>query len=299
MTGLSTRNAIVVGVDGSRTGLSAALWAAGVASRLHCRLVVACVATHPEYYFSNAAFLRSPEQPTQALQNAKVVVSGAIEFVRSNYADLDVVSTVLEGPVVAKLVALSEDARMVVLGNGGANVVSSLLLGSTALGVANHAHCPVVLWRGDHEPPESNHHRVVVGIDGSESGEEAIAHAFEYASAFGVPLVALHAWQPDTLPVHYPVADALHPVAVQAEAEAGLLAACIAGWAERYPDVVVIRATERGSAADALLAQAGSTDLLVVGSRGLHRVVGTLLGSTSQDMIHHAPCPVMICRIDD
>ena len=299
MTEPSTPNAIVVGVDGSRTGLSAALWAAGAASRLRCRLVVACVATHPEYYFSNSAFLRSPEQPTQALQNAEGVASAAIEFVRSTFADLDVASTILEGPVVAKLVALSHDARMVVLGNGGASVVTSLLLGSTALGVVNHANCPVVLWRGDHEPPGANHHRVVVGIDGSAAGEEAIAHAFEYASAFGVPLVAVHAWQPDALRVHYPVADALHPVAVQADAEAALLAACVAGWTERYPDVAVVRVTERGSAAGALLAQAGTADLLVVGSRGLNHIVGPLLGSTSQNLIHHAPCPVMICRKND
>lgn len=296
MTGRSTRNAIVVGADGSRTAYGAALWAAGVASRLHCRLVVACVSTHPEYYFSDAAFLQSPEQRAQDYHAAEVIASRTKEFVCKHFADLDVVATALEGPAVTKLAAFSPDARIIVLGASGMSLAGSMLIGSTALGVVKHAHCPVVLWRGDHEPPATNQHRVVVGVDGSAVSEYALAHAFEYASAFGVPLVAVHAWQADRLPIHYPTADPLRPMAVQRETAEALLAECLATWAERFPDVVVTAVTERGSAPNALLAQVGRADLLVTGSRGLNHFVGPLLGSTSQNMIHHAPCPVMVCR---
>lgn len=38
------------------------------------------------------------------------------------------------------------------------------------------------------------------------------------------------------------------------------------------------------------------SDLIVMGSRGLGRLAGLLLGSTSQKVVAHAPCPVLIVR---
>ena len=43
-----------------------------------------------------------------------------------------------------------------------------------------------------------------------------------------------------------------------------------------------------------LLAEAKGADLLVVGSRGRGGFSGLLLGSVSQEVAHHAPCPVVI-----
>ena len=47
-------------------------------------------------------------------------------------------------------------------------------------------------------------------------------------------------------------------------------------------------------AADALLRAAEEGDMLVVGSRGLGGFKELLLGSVSQQVVHHAPCPVVI-----
>jgi nucleotide-binding universal stress UspA family protein len=38
------------------------------------------------------------------------------------------------------------------------------------------------------------------------------------------------------------------------------------------------------------------SDIIVMGSRGLGRLAGLLLGSTSQKVVAHAPCPVLIVR---
>lgn len=38
------------------------------------------------------------------------------------------------------------------------------------------------------------------------------------------------------------------------------------------------------------------SDLIVMGSRGLGRLAGLLLGSTSQKVVSHAACPVLIVR---
>ncbi|WP_369973630.1 universal stress protein [Prauserella sp. PE36] len=44
------------------------------------------------------------------------------------------------------------------------------------------------------------------------------------------------------------------------------------------------------------LQRSGTASLLVVGSRGRGGFSGLLLGSTSQALIHHAHCPVVIVR---
>jgi nucleotide-binding universal stress UspA family protein len=44
------------------------------------------------------------------------------------------------------------------------------------------------------------------------------------------------------------------------------------------------------------VARTRESDLIVMGSRGLGRLSGLLLGSTSQKVVAHAPCPVLIVR---
>jgi len=53
-----------------------------------------------------------------------------------------------------------------------------------------------------------------------------------------------------------------------------------------------------GPPAEAILevARIRKCDLIVMGSRGLGRLAGALLGSQSQKVVQHAPCPVLIVR---
>ena len=53
-----------------------------------------------------------------------------------------------------------------------------------------------------------------------------------------------------------------------------------------------------GSPAEAILnvANTRKSDLIVMGSRGLGRLTGLLLGSQSQKVVQHARCPVLIVR---
>lgn len=56
--------------------------------------------------------------------------------------------------------------------------------------------------------------------------------------------------------------------------------------------------TLEGPVAEAILAvvDARGIDLVVMGTRGLGRLAGLLLGSQSQKVVHHAPCPVLLVR---
>lgn len=53
-----------------------------------------------------------------------------------------------------------------------------------------------------------------------------------------------------------------------------------------------------GNPAEAIIdvARTRKSDVIVMGSRGLGRLAGLVLGSTSQKVVSHAPCPVLIVR---
>jgi nucleotide-binding universal stress UspA family protein len=133
---------------------------------------------------------------------------------------------------------------------------------------------------------------VVVGVDGSPLSERAVEFAFEEASARGAELRAVLAWS------DWPIEAVLSLDTYLDEAEE-LLAQRLAGWQEKYPDVVVTREVHRSRPAKLLLKQAEGAQLVVVGSRGQGGLTGLTMGSTSQALIHHTPCPVAVLHGTD
>ena len=132
--------------------------------------------------------------------------------------------------------------------------------------------------------------RIVVGVDGSEVAGAALAFAVEEARLRGASLDAVIAWhEPYTAASIAPIAP--DPGVYTDAATSTLdesLAAVDAGGVE------VRKLVERGGPAEALLRVAEGADLLVVGSRGHGGFTGLLLGSVSQQVVHHATCPVVV-----
>jgi nucleotide-binding universal stress UspA family protein len=178
----------------------------------------------------------------------------------------------------------------VVVGTRGMGGFAGLVVGSTAVEVSARARCPVVTVRevGSGTGP------VVVGVDGTPVGEAAIAFAFAEAATRGTDLVAVHTWTDLLVETAFAGGAAaldFAPIAQQAEE---VLGERLAGWPEKYPDVRVSRHVSHERAPKALLRHAEKAQLVVVGSRGRGGFRGLLLGSTSQHLLHHAPCPVAV-----
>jgi nucleotide-binding universal stress UspA family protein len=134
---------------------------------------------------------------------------------------------------------------------------------------------------------------VVVGVDGSPPGDAALDFAFSAAARQGLPLAAVHVRI--LSPIDSYVDDQTLELRLE-EAVPGrdLLDQAVDPWAAKYPAVAVKRAVHHGSPVDGLRRAAAGSDLLVVGRRGHGGFARLMLGSASQALLLHAPCPVAV-----
>ena len=58
----------------------------------------------------------------------------------------------------------------------------------------------------------------------------------------------------------------------------------------------VTETTVQGNPVKVLIDASDGADLFVVGNRGRNLLTGALLGSTSLNLLHHCPVPVMLCH---
>lgn len=186
-------------------------------------------------------------------------------------------------PAADALLTEAEDADMVVVGTRSGSKLSAAVLGSVAISVASKAPCPVVVVRGERRTGP-----VVVGTDGSGDSDEAVAFAFEQASASGQPLTVVYCWHPQ------------EQHGASAESTSGLLKNWLAENLEPYqakhPAVRLTASVLEGRASATLVDLSKDASLVVVGSRGRGGVTGLVLGSVSQSLLHHADSPVAVVR---
>ncbi|NUU26284.1 MAG: universal stress protein, partial [Streptomycetaceae bacterium] len=202
--------------------------------------------------------------------------------------DLVVAVRLVDGPPQRVLRGAAVDASMVVLGSRRlSSVREALTNGSVAVPVAAHARCPVVVVRYP-EYDAGLTAKVVVGVDGSEHAERALAWAFDEAARRGATLLVVRA-----CPV--PLAPAAAAVAEEMVADArATMRDTLARWTTAYPDVETQTHVTLGHPVRTLADVAGDALCLAVGTRGGGGFVRMLLGSVSHGLIHHARCPLVI-----
>lgn len=288
--------AVVAGIDGSASAVRAAVWAGAEAVRRERPLRLVQVYALPQVTAPVAAGTHEQVRGGLAAR-AEGWLAAARDAVLAGHAGLDVTTAAREWSPVTALVQESRHAELVVLGSRGLGGFTGLLVGSTAVAVAAHAHCPIVVVRGrtPHDAPPGTG-PVLVGADGSPDSEAAIAFACEEARLRGTGLVALHTWS-DVLAEGmlrpHPLQE--DPVEIAAT-ERAKLAEQVVGWQRKYPDVAIELEVIRGRPVRTLLERGEHAQLIVVGCRGRGGFTGMLLGSTSQALIAHSPCPVAVVR---
>ena len=289
---------IIVGVDGSPVSQVAVDWAAhtaalrGVALKLVHVLNPPVVMAFPEVPMPSGYLQWQEDAGREVLANAAKTAEEAALAVGTGSRPITVTTEMISGSSVPVLAELSGQAQMIVVGSRGRGALARGLLGSVSTGLLHHANCPVaVVHDEDLLIPHPSKASVVVGVDGSPASERAVEIAFEEASFRGVDLVAVHVWS-DTGILEFPGVD----WSVLQSGADETLAERLAGWGERYPDVLVRRVVVADRPAHQLLEQAKAAQLLVIGSHGRGGFAGMVLGSVSTSVANAARIPVIVAR---
>jgi len=143
--------------------------------------------------------------------------------------------------------------------------------------------------------------RVVVGVDGSEQSQAALGWAIGQAELVGADLVLAHTWNPDSYAT--PAMAGAVPDMIQAGALNDEAEELAQAWLDDLVTATATRTTASvsgvlasGSPAGHVLDLSAEATMVVVGSRGRGGLASAVLGSTSQQISHHAQCPVVVVR---
>ena len=133
--------------------------------------------------------------------------------------------------------------------------------------------------------------RIVVGTDGSDNSFAALRWAIDEALVRDAAVEVVYSWE--FPPIIDPLGVSILPSADEMNASADRLLKEVMRKVDQKNTKVTARVV-RGAPASALLGAAKEADLLVIGRRGHGGFVGLLLGSVAQQVVHHAPCPVVL-----
>jgi nucleotide-binding universal stress UspA family protein len=170
----------------------------------------------------------------------------------------------LVGDHAACLLAAARDhwATLIAVGSHGSGRLGGMLAGSVATAMLHRASCSVLIARPPRNPDDFPA-RVTVGVDGSDVSGTALELAKELGTRLNATVTAVIA-RGATTDLHV-----------------------------SSDEVDAVRIDERDPV-DALLDAAGTSDLLVLGARGLHGL--RALGSVSERVAHRAPSSVLVVR---
>lgn len=310
---MTARDVVLVGVDGSDPSMHALDWAVAEAARLGWDLHIVCAYSMPSFTAASLDGGYAALDDTAVLEGAKAVLEEAHQ--RASAVGVTATTAVTAGDPAGVLVDMSKEFRLVVVGTSCQGGFTGRLLGTVSSALPAHSYCPTVVvpFLGSdgarvgpssvvtmtgltpvNDRPLMPIRRIVVGVDGSPTAELALRAALAQADVWdcelvavaGVPVgssVGMLAWLPaavDHEAVLADVAEGLKVIVDRVQAD--------------FPGREVRRIVLDGTGAELLTEFSTASDLVVVGSRGRGGFAGLLLGSTSQAVLHHAKCPVMV-----
>lgn len=280
---------VVVGIDGSGGGDDALAWAIDWARRSGAE-VIAVYAVGLLWNSRSGAPVPSYAHRDEIRERFETEWAAPLD--RSGVPARKLLR---DGPAASVLLSVADEeaADLVVVGKRGTGRFEAAMLGSSALQVAEHASCPVLIVPDGHAPERVG--SVVVGVDGSAPAESALRWAADLAALLGAPLTVAHTVDESFATVGAIVeggweAGPGDPAIAEAEDALRSWCAPVLGAGTAVETVV-----ERGDAASQLvrLAEPPGT-VVVVGSRGRGGFDELRLGSVSNRVVHHAASPVAV-----
>lgn len=273
-------SSVVVGIDGSRAAVRAALWAVdeAVSRDIPLRMVCAITPDHtkPDDHQSEAG----------KLATAELALRYAMAAVESTEKPVKVEVEVIEGPPIRTLIEASRSAAVMCVGAIGRAHFAPDHIGSTAATLASSAHCPVAIIRG-RDRPFADRGTILVYVGLAPNDGAVLRAAVEESQRRGLPLQALTAWQSRTIDIHD------HRAVSEGNRDArAQLDRLLAPWARRHPDVEMSSVAVHGSLHDYLAKNVNSVRLVVIGTHDCDAT--RIVEPATNALLHAADCSVLI-----
>ena len=141
---------------------------------------------------------------------------------------------------------------------------------------------------------------IVVGVDGSGHSQRALEWAMNEAAIRHLPLTVLTV-HPSIVGYFGGVVTSAQDLELTEEARAAVTAETdkvLTGLNGPHPESVTVKATHSFPVVE-LIDASKEADLIVLGSRGVGGFTRLMLGSTADQVVRHAHCPVTIVPAED
>ncbi|MGP1366673.1 MAG: universal stress protein [Schwartzia sp. (in: firmicutes)] len=136
--------------------------------------------------------------------------------------------------------------------------------------------------------------QILVPLDGSDASRRAMEEAIYLADLSGAALIFLYVMDLNKeLPAAQRIWEESHSIEEWKKAGAEKLATFVVGLEDKIQHEDIVEVGSPGKVIQRI-AQERRTDLILMGSRGLNVLENIVLGSVSQYILTHAPCPVMV-----
>jgi nucleotide-binding universal stress UspA family protein len=257
-----TPTSVVVGIDGSKAAVRAALWAVdeAVSRDIPLRLVYAICAPHSHTLTADEAARR--------LATAEIAIRYAFMAVEATDKPVKIEVEIDQGHPLSTLVRASRSAVMVCVGVAGLHQAQQGRIGSTAAGLAASAHCPVAIIRKRGDLLRLSGGRILVEAGDSSDADQVVGHAVKEARLRHATVRAVTGCRCGAGNVRH------HPVPLDRR---------LARWAEDYPDVEMHCIGLHQTITDYVADSAGLAQLMVVGAR-----------SRNDAALRNADCSVLV-----
>jgi nucleotide-binding universal stress UspA family protein len=272
---------ILLATDGSKHAELAATTAVDLAKSTGSELHVVSVFPGPGYVhpYYETHFPEAAERlRREARKERQEVLDERVERIREA-GDSVAQTHIREGETAAEIVTFAEEleAGLIAIGSRGLGAVRRMLMGNVSDSVVRHAHCPVMVVRGEAVLFPT---KILVATDRSREAQLAATTAADLAKSTNSELHV----------VHVGFDQYRDEAQKELETEVGMIRESGAQEIHAHlefgrPDTAIVA-----------LAEELGAGLIVMGSRGLGGVRRALLGSISDSVVRHAPCPVMVVR---
>lgn len=230
------------------------------------------------------------EQREQAL--ADLAAAGD----RARARGVDTATSVRGGHAAREILAVADEqaADLLVIGTHGRGGVEHLLLGSVAEKIVRKAPCPVMVV-----PPASHPEtgvlfsRILCPVDGSAASQDAVSFALSLARETDGELMLLYVVEPVPASGEFGALD-VEEYRRLGEAHAKtVLAAAVPAEVREWCRVRELVSTGKPSERIVEAARTSQADVIVMGVRGRGAIDLMAFGSTTNDVIRRAACPVL------